>query len=159
MEKRTKYDLLLSQLECMVTPDIPVVGNICNLLAQLRQELNLFWCGLYLKQANGNLGIGPFSGLPACTKITWGKGVCGTAAAKGETVIVDDVSQFPGYIACHSETRSEIVIPGFINGEVAFVLDIDSTELAYFDEVDKEYLEKFGKILEKLLEGRDFSKM
>src|SRR5690606_26467336 len=115
-------------------------------------------CGIYLKQASGNLAIGPFSGLPACTKITWGKGVCGTAAAKGETVIVDDVTQFPGYIACHSETKSEIVIPGFINGEVTFVLDIDSTEEAYFDEIDKEYLEKFGKMIEKLLENKDFSK-
>jgi GAF domain-containing protein len=150
-EKQSRYELLLKQMESLIVEDIPASGNISNLLAQMKGSLNLFWVGLYLRQGD-TLGLGSFQGLPACTRIHWGKGVCGTAAAKGETVIVEDVTQFPGYIACHAEARSEIVIPGFdAKGEVSFVLDVDSEELAAFDETDKRYLEQAARLFEKFV--------
>jgi L-methionine (R)-S-oxide reductase len=150
MDKKEKYILLIEQIEALVVKGIPVEGNICNLLAFLRSEFGLFWCGLYIKQDENMLGLGPFQGLAACTKINWGKGVCGTAASTGKTQVVDDVMEFPGYIACHAETASEIVIPGFKDGEVSFVLDVDSSQKAYFDKTDEEYLGKVVRIIEKL---------
>jgi len=147
VNKEEKYKLLLKQLEALVVKNIPADGNICNLLAQMKTEMGYFWCGLYIKQSGNTLGLGPFQGLPACTLIQWGKGVCGTAASTGETQIVNDVSLFPGYIACHAETQSEIVIPGFINNEVAFVLDVDSIEKWYFDDTDKKYLTLVTEII------------
>ena len=151
MDKEEKYKLLLKQLQALVVENIPVSGNICNLLAQMQSEMGYFWCGLYIKQPNNTLGLGPFQGLPACTLIQWGKGVCGTAASTGEVQIVDDVSLFPGYIACHAETRSEIVVPGFINNEVAFVLDVDSIEKGYFNDIDKKYLILAAEIMSDIL--------
>jgi len=135
-----------------VVENIPASGNICNLFALMKTEMGYFWCGLYIRQTGNTLGLGPFQGLPACTVIQWGKGVCGTAASTGEVQIVDDVSLFPGYIACHAETQSEIVIPGFINNEVAFVLDVDSIEKGYFNDMDKKYLSLAAKIMAKILE-------
>lgn len=150
-DKKARYELLLKSMEALVTDQIPAEGNVANLLALLRQEFELFWVGLYMRTGEKKLGLGIFQGLPACTVIDFGKGVCGTSAQREETVIVDDVSGFPGYIACHSEARSEIVVPGFKEGKVDFVLDVDSVELAAFDEVDKEYLEKVVRLLEEIL--------
>ncbi|RYD79558.1 MAG: GAF domain-containing protein [Sphingobacteriales bacterium] len=152
LEKRERYETLLRQMRELIVDGIPAEGNISNLLAHLKTERNLFWVGLYMRTSENALGLGIFQGMPACTKIHFGKGVCGTAAEKAETVIVDDVSEFPGYIACHSEAQSEIVIPGFNDfGEVSFVLDVDSVELAKFDAIDKEYLEKVVKLFEEIL--------
>lgn len=150
-EKTEKYELLLKQLRELIVPGIPATGNICNLLGQLKLELDLFWIGLYMRQ-DTKLGLGAFQGLPACTMIEWGRGVCGTSAKLGETVIVDDVTQFPGYIACHTEAMSEIVVPGFKDNEVNFVLDVDSVQKAAFDAVDKKYLEQIVKIFEELVD-------
>jgi len=149
-DKNEKYALLIKQIESIIVDEIPDSGNICNILGLMKSELDLFWVGLYIR--NGSmLGLGAFQGLPACTVIQWGRGVCGTAASSGETVIVDDVSQFPGYIACHAETASEIVVPGFMNGQVAFVLDVDSGSKSAFDEVDKTYLEQISQILSRFV--------
>ena len=142
--------MLLKQIDSIIVPEIPDSGNICNILGLLKSELNHFWAGIYIKNGN-TLGLGPFQGLPACTVIQWGRGVCGTAASKGETIIVDDVSEFPGYIACHAETASEIVVPGFNNGEVTFVLDVDSAEKAAFDKIDQVYLEQVAAILSRFI--------
>ena len=152
MTKTEHYELILSQMQALITPGIPAEGNIGNILGQLRLEKNLFWVGIYKRIGEDELGLSHFQGMPACTRIAWGKGVCGTAAQKGETVIVDDVTLFPGYIACHSEAQSEIVIPGFDkDGNVSFVLDVDSVDLAHFDETDKLYLEKMVRMLEELV--------
>ena len=133
-DKKERYLLLIRQIESIIVDEIPHSGNIGNILGLLKSELDLFWVGLYIRNGQ-KLGLGTFQGLPACTVIQWGKGVCGTAASTGETQIVDDVSEFPGYIACHAETASEIVIPGFKNGEVAFVLDADSAKKSSFDKL------------------------
>lgn len=155
MEKENKaerYLLLLRQAENLIVAGIPDSGNLCNLLSLLKSEMKFFWVGLYMREGEKEkLGLGCFQGLPACTEINFGRGVCGIAASTGMTQIVADVSKFPGYIACHSETASEIVIPGFIDGKVAFVLDVDSTEKAHFDETDKVYLEKYCTLLSGIL--------
>ncbi len=149
-DKEEQYLLLIKQIESIIVDEIPDSGNIGNILGLMKSELNLFWVGLYIRNGQ-KLGLGAFQGLPACTIIQWGKGVCGTAASSGETVIVDDVSQFPGYIACHAETASEIVIPGFINGQVSFVLDVDSASTFAFDNTDKMYLEQISQILSRFI--------
>jgi L-methionine (R)-S-oxide reductase len=148
--KREKYEMLLKQIDSLIVKEIPDSGNISNILGLLKAELNLFWIGLYIKMGD-KLGLGSFQGLPACTVISWGKGVCGTSAAEGKTKIVDDVTLFPGYIACHTETASEIVIPGFRNGKVEFVLDVDSASKAAFDETDQYYLEKITATLSQFV--------
>jgi L-methionine (R)-S-oxide reductase len=149
--KKERYELLLKSMQALITDEIPAEGNVSNLLALLRQEFNLFWVGLYMRTSERKLGLGIFQGLPACTVIDFGRGVCGTAVQKEETVIVDDVTEFPGYIACHSEAKSEIVVPGYKDGKIDFVLDVDSIELAAFDKTDKHYLEKVARLLEKIL--------
>lgn len=149
-EKEELYPLLIKQIEGIIVNEIPDAGNLCNILGLMKTELNLFWAGIYVKQG-ATLGLGPFQGLPACTVIQWGKGVCGTAASTGLTQIVDDVSEFPGYIACHAETASEIVVPGFKNGQVTFVLDVDSTSKSAFDHTDKRYLEQISQILSRFI--------
>ena len=149
-DKKEKYELLIKQIESIIVDEIPDSGNIGNILGLMKSELDLFWVGLYIRNGN-TLGLGTFQGLPACTVIQWGKGVCGTAASSGETVIVDDVSEFPGYIACHAETASEIVVPGFQNGQVTFVLDVDSASKSAFDGIDKTYLEQISHILSRFV--------
>ena len=149
-DKDEKYQMLLKQIESIIVDEIPDSGNLCNILGLMKSELNLFWAGVYIKNGE-TLGLGAFQGLPACTVIQWGRGVCGTAASKGETIIVDDVMEFPGYIACHAETASEIVIPGYINGEVKFVLDVDSDVKSAFDETDRKYLENITATLSRFI--------
>ncbi len=142
--------MLLRQAAAMIDEHIPVEGNVLNILSLFKEEMGYFWCGLYLRCEDGNLGLGPFCGLPACTKITLGKGVCGTAAFKRQTQMVPDVSLFPGYIACHAETASEIVVPGILRGRAWFVLDVDSVEINYFDATDQLYLEQLAKLIADL---------
>lgn len=149
--KEENYGLLLKQLEHLLEPDLPAVSNLANaaaLLAQGLEETN--WIGYYLLE-NGELVLGPFQGLPACTRIPVGRGVCGTAVARGEAVLVADVHQFPGHIACDGATNSEVVIPLFAGELMRGVLDIDSPVVNRFDETDVYYLTRFNEVLGRYL--------
>ena len=151
MEKRESYRQLLQQVESLIEGERNEVGVLANVTAAIKETMQFFWVGFYLVR-NDELALGPFQGSVACYHIGYGKGVCGTAWAKRETLVVKDVEEFPGHIACSSLSRSEIVVPMFNGaGEVVGVLDIDSTELATFDEVDKEQLEALAAIVARQL--------
>ena len=147
----TDYKLLCAQLRAL-TEDVPhAISNLANASALLYQSLpDLNWAGFYLC-TDGVLVLGPFQGKTACTQIPIGKGVCGTAAQNGKTVVVEDVHLFDGHIACDSASNSEIVIPLFVRGMLYGVLDIDSPRLARFSEHDRAGLEHFARILEETL--------
>jgi L-methionine (R)-S-oxide reductase len=145
--KEENYDLVKKQLIALIEDEKNSIANLSNASALLNQFLDrINWVGFYLMEEN-ELVLGPFQGLPACVRIAVGRGVCGTAVAKKETIVVEDVHQFPGHIACDAASLSEIVIPLIKNGEVIGVLDIDSPEKARFDEVDKQKLEEFVQVL------------
>jgi GAF domain-containing protein len=152
-KRSDQYELVIKQLESLVTGEPNAIANLSNASALLNQFLDrINWVGFYLIEDGTNeLVLGPFQGLPACIRIPVGKGVCGTAASSLETISVEDVQAFPGHIACDPVSRSEIVVPIQKNGVLFGVLDIDSPELNRFDEVDKEYLEKFVATLEEHL--------
>jgi len=149
-DKQKRYDSLLPQIKSLVDAEQDVVANLANIAAALKQAMNFFWVGFYLVKKN-ELVLGPFQGPIACTRIAFGKGVCGTSWKEGKTILVPDVDQFPGHIACSSASKSEIVLPAFKNGKVAIVLDVDSDQLNDFDEIDKSELEKLMKIIETFL--------
>ena len=149
-DKATRYRELLPQAEALIASETDLVANLANIAAALRQTFNFFWVGFYLVK-NNELVLGPFQGPVACTRISYGKGVCGTSWQQGKTIVVPDVELFPGHIACSSESRSEIVVPGFSNGHVAMVLDVDSQHPAHFDEVDAMWLEELMRIIEHKL--------
>ncbi|MCR2821862.1 GAF domain-containing protein [Lederbergia panacisoli] len=141
------YELVTKQLAALLEGEPNQIANLSNSSALLNQFLDrINWIGFYLLE-DGELVLGPFQGLPACVRIPLGKGVCGTSAANQETIVVADVNQFPGHIACDAASQSEIVIPLVKNGELLGVLDIDSPEKNRFDDLDKEYLEKFAEEL------------
>jgi L-methionine (R)-S-oxide reductase len=140
-DKTEKYELVLKQIDAAFDKELDPYTNLNHVLAILKYTFNWFWCGFYFLKGD-TLYLGPYQGMIACTKINIGKGVCGTAASTKHTLIVDDVSKFEGYIACHAEPKSEIVVPGIKDGKLLFVLDIDDLEFGGFDEVDKEYLER-----------------
>lgn len=143
------YNQLSTQLFSLINGVPHKTANLANASALLYNTLDgLNWAGFYLLE-NDTLVLGPFQGKPACIEIPIGKGVCGTAAAKGETVVVANVHEFPGHIACDGASNSEIVIPLFENGKVVGVLDIDSPLFSRFSPEDKEGLEKFAEILQK----------
>ena len=145
------YPLLKQQLQALVAGVPYPVANMANASALLNQALaDINWVGFYLREGE-RLVLGPFQGKTACIEIPFGRGVCGTAAAKDETQLVKDVHQFPGHIACDSASNSEIVIPLHKNGAVAAVLDIDSPTCGRFTEADKEGLESLVPILESIL--------
>ena len=145
------YKLLCAQLKALTEDVENEISNLSNASALLWQELaDINWAGFY-KMEDGILVLYPFQGKPACTKIAVGKGVCGTAVAEDRTQLVPDVHQFPGHIACDCASNSEIVVPVHVNGEIWGVLDIDSPSLNRFTEEDREGLEEFVKILEKIL--------
>ncbi len=142
------YDLVKKQLQALVHDETNQIANLSNASALLNQFLDrINWVGFYLTDTNEELVLGPFQGLPACIRIPFGKGVCGTAAATKTTIRVEDVNQFSGHIACDAASLSEIVIPLIKNGELLGVLDIDSPEKNRFDEVDQEKLEEFVELL------------
>jgi L-methionine (R)-S-oxide reductase len=149
-DKREKYNTLIPQLKALVQDETDVIANLSNLAAALKQAMAFFWVGFYLVKEN-QLVLGPFQGPIACTRIDMGKGVCGTAWQKKETIVVKDVEKFPGHIACSSMSRSEIVLPALRNGEVFLVLDVDSDVLNDFDETDKSYLEEVIRIIESFI--------
>ena len=146
--KAEKYQSLLPQIEGLVTGERDVTANLANVAAALKQAMNFFWVGFYLVKEN-QLVLGPFQGPIACTRINFGKGVCGTSWKEGKTIVVPDVDAFPGHIACSSASKSEIVVPGFKDGKVCMVLDVDSDVLNDFDETDQVYLEQLMKIVEQ----------
>ena len=145
------YKLLCAQLKALTEDVENVISNLSNASALLWQELSdINWAGFY-KMEGGILVLYPFQGKPACTRISVGKGVCGTAVAEDKTQLVPDVHQFPGHIACDCASNSEIVVPIHVNGEIWGVLDIDSPSLNRFTEEDREGLTSFVKILETVL--------
>lgn len=146
-KKITKYETVIKQLKALhedETDEIAILSNTSALLNQFLTEIN--WVGFYLWKEE-ELVLGPFQGLPACIRITYGKGVCGTAIKEKSTQRVPDVNEFPGHIVCDSASQSEIVIPMFINDKIYGVLDIDSPIKNRFDQIDQEYLEKFVQVL------------
>ena len=142
------YESLIPQIEALISGETDLVANLSNVAAALKQGLDFFWVGFYLVKEN-ELVLGPFQGPIACTRIAPGKGVCGTSWAEEKTIVVEDVDLFPGHIACSSDSRSEIVVPGFREGKVFLVLDVDSEKVGNFTEADQEWLEKLMRILEK----------
>jgi len=148
--KAERYKTLLPQLEALVGDEKDVTANLANIAAALKQSLNFFWVGFYLVKED-QLVLGPFQGPIACTRISFGKGVCGASWKEKRTILVPDVEQFPGHIACSSDSKSEIVLPAFKNNEVALVLDVDSDVLNDFDETDERYLTQLMRFIEKFL--------
>ncbi|MDP4104950.1 MAG: GAF domain-containing protein [Bacillota bacterium] len=147
-DRLRNYELVKKQLQALVHDEPNQIANLSNASALLNQFLDrINWVGFYLMENDSELVLGPFQGLPACIRIPLGKGVCGTAALKKETVRVDDVNSFPGHIACDAASQSEIVIPLVKDGKLLGVLDIDSPETCRFDELDQQKLEEFAEIL------------
>jgi GAF domain-containing protein len=148
--KEEIYQALLPQIEALISDETDLVANLANIAAALREAFGFFWVGFYVVQGQ-ELVLGPFQGPIACTRIAFGRGVCGTAWKEQKTQLVPDVEAFPGHIACSSASKSEIVVPAFHNGEVALVLDVDSDRLDDFDTVDQKYLEELMGLLEKTM--------
>jgi L-methionine (R)-S-oxide reductase len=148
--KEERYKTLVPQIEAIVQGEPDVVANLANIAAALKQTMNFFWVGFYIVR-NDQLVLGPFQGPIACTRINFGKGVCGTSWKEKKTIVVPNVDEFPGHIACSSASKSEIVLPAFKNNAVALVLDVDSDNLNDFDSIDQHYLENVMRIIESFL--------
>ena len=149
MDKNETYRLLVKQVESLIEGEHNTVGQLANAAALLHETMGWWWTGFYLIR-DGELQLGPFQGPVACYSIQRGRGVCGTAWDQNRTIVVPDVELFPGHIACSSESSSEVVVPLHDSeGNVAGVLDIDSTELAAFDEVDAQWLEEIARVIER----------
>jgi L-methionine (R)-S-oxide reductase len=150
LSKEEKYRLLIQQASALLEGETDVTANLANLTALIQAFFRFHWTGFYLvKEQNEKqeLVLGPFQGPVACTRIAFGKGVCGTAWKEKKLIRVDDVHQFPGHIACSPDSCSEIVVPVFKNGKVIMVLDIDSSRLHDFDETDEKYLSKLAALI------------
>ena len=146
-EKTEKYRLLTEQIRALIEGEKDGVAVMANVCAAIHETMGFFWTGFY-RVVDGELVLGPFQGPVACMHIGFGRGVCGSAWKQRQTIVVPDVEQFPGHIACSSLSRSEIVVPLFSdNGEVQAVLDIDSKELNTFDDTDRHYLEAICKMI------------
>lgn len=150
-DRRVIYDEIAPQIEALVAGENDLVANLANITAALKEAFGFFWVGFYLKKEN-QLVLNAFQGPIACTRIDFDKGVCGHAYTTRETIIVPNVDEFPGHIACASASKSEIVLPVFDkSGEVFAVLDVDSDKLDDFSEADAEGLRKIVQIIENLL--------
>jgi len=146
--KKEKYGSLIPQIKALVEGENDVIANLSNIMSALKFGMDFFWVGIYFVKSE-ELVLGPFQGPVACTRIKYGKGVCGKSWELKQTIVVEDVEKFPGHIACSSLSRSEIVLPGFDkSGNVTLVLDVDSEKLAAFDETDKKYLEQVMEIIQ-----------
>ena len=152
LEKEQKYKQLIKEAAALLDGESDLIANMANLAALIHETMGFWWTGFYIVRADKNgaeqLVLGPFQGPIACTRIAFGRGVCGTSWQRRETIVVPDVEKFPGHIACSSESRSEIVVPVFSNNKVSAVLDIDSRYLNTFDETDAHYLEQIVKLLD-----------
>jgi GAF domain-containing protein len=144
--KAEQYASLIPQIEGLLQGEPDLIANLANVCAALREQFGWLWVGFYLVK-NDELVLGPFQGPVACTRIRKGRGVCGTAWAEARTLIVPDVEQFPGHIACSSLSKSEIVVPVIRHNEVVAVLDVDSAELNQFDAVDQQCLEQIISLI------------
>lgn len=149
-DKAERYRLFLPQFELLISDEKEEVSVLANACAALHEAFGFFWVGFYLVK-DGQLILGPFQGSAACYRIRKGKGVCGTSWAEARTLIVPDVEQFPGHIACSSLSCSEIVVPILAGEQVKGVLDIDSDQLNSFDETDRHYLEKVAALIAKTI--------
>jgi len=146
-DKTGTYQSLIPQIEALLYGEDDMIANLANICAALKEQFKWFWVGFYLIKQN-ELVLGPFQGPVACTRIAKGKGVCGAAWAQAEILIVPDVEEFPGHIACSSLSRSEIVIPLFNSkNEIVGVFDVDSEHLAHFDETDAQFLQQIVKLV------------
>ena len=141
MPKEEKYKQLLPQIEALIVGETDIIANMANIAAVLHETFRFWWTGFYRVEGN-ELVLGPFQGPIACTRIPFGRGVCGTAWAQGQTIVVPNVHDFPGHIACSSASNSEIVVPVRCNNQIIAVLDIDSADYNTFDAIDKNYLEQ-----------------
>ena len=151
--KIEKYRLLTEQIRALIEGETDQIAIMANVCAAIHETMGFWWTGFYRVQGS-ELMLGPFQGPVACMHIGYGRGVCGTAWKEQRTIVVPDVEQFPGHIACSSLSRSEIVVPVFSKeGEVMAVLDIDSKDLATFDDIDRQYLEDICKIVKGSLCG------
>ena len=148
--KKEKYEELLPQIEGLISYEEDLIANLSNIAAALKYGMGFFWVGFYIVKED-ELVLGPFQGPIACTRIRMGKGVCGTAWEKNETMIVPDVDAFPGHIACSSDSKSEIVLTATKDGNVELILDVDSDQLNDFDVIDKQFLERLMQLLEAKL--------
>ena len=144
MTKEEHYNSLLPQVKALCEGETDLIAKMANVAALLHHEFDFWWTGFY-RVVNNELLLGPFQGPIACVHIAYGRGVCGTAWKERRTAVVPDVEEFPGHIACSSESRSEIVIPIFNDADIIAVLDIDSRDLATFDDIDANYLEQIAK--------------
>lgn len=145
--KNERYDLLYRQVVALTEGECDEIANMANVAAMIHATIEPLWAGFY-RVVGDELVLGPFQGPLACSRIKYGRGVCGTAWERGATIVVEDVEKFPGHIACSSLSRSEIVVPVWRDGRVVAVLDIDSAEFASFDEVDKMWLERIVECFE-----------
>jgi len=145
--KTEKYQSLVPQIKALLEGEPDVVANLANVSAALKEQFGWLWTGFYLVKGQ-ELVLGPFQGPVACTRIKYGRGVCGTSWEQARTLVVPDVEKFPGHIACSSLSRSEIVVPLIRNGVVVGVLDVDSEQPDHFDETDQQYLEEIVSLLE-----------
>ena len=146
MDKSEQYQLLLARVKAMVKDETDPVANMANVAALIQEAFLFWWTGFY-RVIGEQLVLGPFQGPVACTRIGFGKGVCGAAWKEHRTIVVEDVEQFSGHIACSSESKSEIVVPLYKGEEVIGVLDIDSERLATFDETDQLWLEQIAEVI------------
>ena len=145
-DKTEQYQSLIPQIEALLYGETDLIANLANICAALKEQFKWFWVGFYLVKDN-ELVLGPFQGPVACTRIAFGKGACGAAWQQEKTLIIPDVDEFPGHIACSSLSKSEIVIPLFHNAKVIGVLDVDSERLDQFNETDARNLEQIVKLV------------
>ena len=146
--KRDKYSLVYKQVEALVEGENDCIANMSNIAALLHGTFGFWWTGFYVVKGN-ELVLGPFQGPVACSRIPYGRGVCGAAWKRKESIVVPDVEQFPGHIACSSLSCSEIVVPVLRGGNVIALIDIDSKELNTFDGIDREHLERIADLIGK----------
>lgn len=149
-DKEARYNTLIPQIESLVADERDLIANLSNIAAALKQTMNFFWVGFYLVKDN-QLVLGPFQGPIACTRIGFGKGVCGSSWKEKKTIVVPNVDAFPGHIACSSASKSEIVLPAYKAGEVVLILDVDSDRINDFSATDEKALERVMRIVERLL--------
>lgn len=153
-DRATQWAALLPQLELLVSGEPDATANLANLAAALRQAFGFFWVGFYLAQTDGTLVLGPFQGPIACSRIPPGRGVCGAAFVRRETMVVPDVEKFPGHIACSSASKSEVVVPLMAeDGRALGVLDVDSDRLADFPPADVAGLERVAQLAARCVEA------